>query len=53
VIIEPIDTTKSRLRDLIQRRRQGLPEVDDDTELLERALQAIEELSGRPAWDDR
>lgn len=47
MIDEPLDTTMNRLRDAVRRREQGLPPVDDDGELLERALQAIDRLTDR------
>lgn len=47
MIYQPLDTVKVRLRDAILRREQGLPQADDDGDLLKRALDAIEGLEGK------
>jgi hypothetical protein len=44
VIFQSLDTVKSRLIDAIERRRRWQPPSDDEVELLERAMLAIEDL---------
>lgn len=44
MIREPIDTTKVRLKDILRRRERDLPVLDDEAEILQRALDAIEAL---------
>jgi hypothetical protein len=44
---------KNRLRDAVVRKRAGLPVEDDDAELLEGALDLIEELQSRRDYGDQ
>lgn len=50
MIRESQEATKLRLRDIINRRERGLPVLDDEGEVLERALRLIEDLE-RSFWE--
>lgn len=50
MIREPVEATKLRLRDIINRRERGLPVLDDEQETLERALGVIEDLQRARDW---
>lgn len=44
MIREPIDATVLRLKDVLRRRERELPVLDDEAEILQHALDAIESL---------